>query len=93
MAIHRGLINVSTITHATTTMITFLTEGTTIFYTQRVERSNTFQPRAIRGSYNPRYYNSNVEKITIETKAKTMGFKNSIPPPSCIINTCSGNNR
>ena len=30
MAIHRGLINVSTIIHATTTMITFLTEGTTI---------------------------------------------------------------
>ena len=31
MAIHRGVINVSTTIHATTTMITFLTEGTTIF--------------------------------------------------------------
>ena len=30
MAIHRGLINVSMIIHATTTMITCLTEGTTI---------------------------------------------------------------
>ena len=30
MAIHRELINVSTIIHATTTMITFLTEGKTI---------------------------------------------------------------
>ena len=31
MAIHRGLFNVSSIIHATTTMITFLTEGTTIY--------------------------------------------------------------
>ena len=31
MAMHRGLMNVSTIIHAITTMITFLTEGTTIY--------------------------------------------------------------
>ena len=32
------------------------------FYSQRVERGNTFQPRANRGSYNPIYYNSGVER-------------------------------
>ena len=32
------------------------------FYSRRVERGNTSQPRAIRGGYNPRYYNNGVER-------------------------------
>ena len=51
------------------------------FYSQRVERGNTFQPRAIRGSYNPRYYNSDVERGYNRNYNQTGGFqKNSIPP-------------
>ena len=76
MAIPRGLINVSTTIHATTTMITFLTEGTTIS-----TPSESFQPRAIRGSYNPRYYNSGVERGYNRNYSQNGGFqKNSIPP-------------
>ena len=61
------------------------------FYSQRVERGNTFQPRAIRGSYNPRYYNIGVERgYNLGTTAKTVGFKK-LHTTSCIINTCSGN--
>ena len=52
------------------------------FHSQRVERSNTFQLRAIRGGYNPRYYNNGVEKQWVSKKIHTT---------SCIINTCSGN--
>ena len=51
------------------------------FYSQRVERGNTFQPRAIRGSYNPRYYNSGVERGYNRNYSQNVGFqKNSIPP-------------
>ena len=50
-------------------------------YCQRVERGNTFQPRAIRGSYNPRYYNSGVERGYNRNYSQNGGFqKNSIPP-------------
>ena len=50
------------------------------FYSQRVERGNTFQPRAIRGSYNPRYY-SGGERGYNRSYNQTGGFqKNSIPP-------------
>ena len=51
------------------------------FYSQRVERGNTFQPRAIRGSYNPRYYNSGGERGYNRNYSQNGGFqKNSIPP-------------
>ena len=51
------------------------------FYSQRVERGNTFQPRAIRGSYNPRYCNSGVERGYNRNYSQNGGFqKNSIPP-------------
>ena len=51
------------------------------FCSQRVERGNTFQPRAIRGSYNPGYYNSDVERGYNRNYSQTGGFqKNSIPP-------------
>ena len=51
------------------------------FYSQRVERGNTFQPRAIRGSYNPGYYNSGVERGYNRNYSQNGGFqKNSIPP-------------
>ena len=51
------------------------------FYSQRVERGNTFQPRAIRGSYNPGYYNSGVERGYNRNYSQNSGFqKNSIPP-------------
>ena len=50
------------------------------FYSQRVERGNTFQPRAIRGNYNPRYY-SGGERGYNRSYNQTGGFqKNSIPP-------------
>ena len=51
------------------------------FYSQRVERGNTFQPRAIRGGYNPRYYNSGVNINYNRNYNQNNGFqKNSIPP-------------
>ena len=44
MAIHRGLINVSATIHATTTMITFLTEGTTISTPSEQKEATHFNP-------------------------------------------------
>ena len=51
------------------------------FYSQRVERGNTFKPRAIRGGYNPRYNNSGVERNYNRNYNQNNGFqKNSMPP-------------
>ena len=63
------------------------------FYSQRVERGNTFQHRAIRGSYNPRYYNSGVERGYNRNYSQNGGFKKKLHTTSCMINTCSGNKR
>ena len=55
-------------------------------YSQRVERgngmgANTFQPRAIRGGYNPRYYTIGVERNYNRNYNQTNWFqKNSRPP-------------
>ena len=40
-----------------------------------VDRGNTFQPRAIRGSYNPRYYNSGVERGYNRNYSQNGGFQ------------------
>ena len=53
---------------------------------------NPFQPRAIRGSYNPRYYNIGVERGYNRNNSKNGGFQK-LHTTSCIINTCSGNKR
>ena len=45
------------------------------FYSQRVERRNTFQHRAIRGSYNPKYYNSGVERGCNRNYSQNNGFQ------------------
>ena len=55
------------------------------FYSQRKERgngmgANTFQPRAIRGGYNHRYYNSGVEINYNMNYNQNNGITNSIPP-------------
>ena len=56
------------------------------FYSQREERgnemgANTIQPRASRMSYNPRYYNSGVERKYNRNYNQNNGFqKHSIPP-------------
>ena len=63
------------------------------FYILRVERGNTFQPRTIRGSYNPRYYNSGVERGYNRNYSQNGGFQNKLHTTSCIINTCSENKR
>ena len=49
-------------------------------YSQRVERGNVmetyrFQPRAIRGGYNPRYYSGGVEKNIYINYNQNNGFK------------------
>ena len=61
-------------------------------YYQRVERGNTFQPRAIRGGYNPRYYNNGVERNYNRNYNQSNGFKK-LHTTSCIIKTCSWNKR
>ena len=57
MAIHRGFINVSKNNSRNYNNEKIPKRRYNEFYSQRVERGNTFQPRAIRRSYNPRYYN------------------------------------
>ena len=89
MEINRGLINISAIIHVTKTP--FLIESTTIS-THNVRKEvmewqpNTFQPRAIRGGYNPRYYNSGVEIYYIRNYNQNNVFqKNSIPPHVLLV--------
>ena len=45
------------------------------FYSQRVEKDNTFQPRAIHGGYNPRYYNNGVERNYNRNYNQSNGFQ------------------
>ena len=51
------------------------------FYSKRVERGNMFQPRAISGCYNSRFYKYGVERNYNMNYNQSNGFqKNSIPP-------------
>ena len=63
------------------------------FYSKRVERGNTFQPRAIRGGYNPRYYNNGVERNYKRNYNQNNGFQKQRHNTSRIISKCTGYRR